>query len=329
VRKQLVPFLGEIRGKKRKRSATTKSKNVDPQNQGDANASRGASKSFISPETGRLVRTKLTEAQTRVLLEKFEEKKHWTPREVASMLPALNQPGPPDGRLDAEQVRRWFDNKRRAKGARNRGGTETAKGRTVAVVDFDRDDPPVRGDALGGVQKDVHQKKQNKKDAGKNAKTLFGDKEVQILDAAFARNPAPDIQTRHALATATGVREKNVTAWFKRRQAEGQVPYGSVSGIRAPPGRAERLHHSHHSTHPPADPASMFLPGITLPAMHHARSFGGAHWPAPHSGRLHGDGYVNSHDNLNVFDNGTGHGLPAPGPPGFGMPNPGADVTRR
>ena len=105
------PPRGELRGKKRKGR---------PRAEADDSAVREPRrKAFISKETGRRVRTTLTLQQTRVLQDKFEEQKHWNPKQCAAMLPNLNQLGPD---LAVEQVIRWFDNRRRTLKARGRFG---------------------------------------------------------------------------------------------------------------------------------------------------------------------------------------------------------------
>ena len=54
--------------------------------------------------------------------------------------------------------------------------------------------------------------------------------ERELLEAAYAQNCAPDIGVRTALATAIGISEKQVTAWFMRRQQTGRPPYGVSPG---------------------------------------------------------------------------------------------------
>jgi hypothetical protein len=132
VRKQLNPLVGELRGKKRKgrpRAAVDDSAVGEPRR-----------KAFISKETGRRVRTTLTLQQTRVLQDKFEEQKHWNPKQCAAMLPNLNQLGPD---LAVEQVIRWFDNRRRTLKARG-GSAPAASGRAGDALEDEGVEPSAK-----------------------------------------------------------------------------------------------------------------------------------------------------------------------------------------
>lgn len=194
VRKQLTPLVGEIRGKKRK--CNPRPADDEPQR-----------KAFIIKETGRRSHTKLTVQQTRVLHEKFEEKKHWNPKECAAMLPSLNQLGPD---LAVKQVSRWFDNRRRT--LRVRGGSAAA------------------GCGRAGSGNELEDGKKSGADKDKKATRRVRQGEREILEAAFSRNAAPDIRVRHALATTTGLSVEQVTAWFMRRQGTKRAPYGVIPG---------------------------------------------------------------------------------------------------
>ena len=236
MRKQLVPLVGEIRGKKRKR-AESQAGNDDTAGARAQPPQRPRNKSFISKETGRLVRTKLTEQQTRVLLDKFEEKKYWKPKECAAMVPGLNQLGPD---LDLEQVRRWFDNKRRPPKVKRLGedGMDGGGDNVNQQSDQQPDSPSTNPNTFKKT------KKKDTKGPHKTQKGAVGTKESKILEAAFVQNPAPCIKTRHALATATGMSEKNVTMWFKRRQNGGAGAYGlgNVKYFGLPPGLDQAAH---------------------------------------------------------------------------------------
>ena len=68
--------------------------------------------------------------------------------------------------------------------------------------------------------------------------------EREMLEAAYAQNSAPDIHVRTALATAIGISEKQVTAWYTRRQQTGRAPYGVTPGSQnAPPQPAGSQQH--------------------------------------------------------------------------------------
>ena len=173
-------------------------------------------KAFISKETGRRVRTTLTLQQTRVLQDKFEEQKHWNPKQCAAMLPNLNQLGPD---LAVEQVIRWFDNRRRTLKARG-GSAPAASGRAGDALEDEGVEPSAK---KSGAVKD--EKKTRR----------VSQVEREILEAAFSKNAAPDIRVRHALATATGLSQEQVTAWFMRRQATKRAPYGVIPGAKGMP----------------------------------------------------------------------------------------------
>ena len=262
VRKQLTPFVGEIRGKKRKgrpRVAVDGSPTGEPKR-----------KAFISKETGRQVRTRLTEQQIRVLQDKFEEQKHWNPKECTAMLPILNQLGPD---LAVDQVSRWFDNRRRPLKPRSS---------VVMANDEGQRDSVDYGIVDGAMPDDMNEK---------NTRRLrHGDRE--ILEAAFSQNAAPDIQVRHALATATGLSEKQVTGWFARRQAAKRAPHGIIpgaNGIAGLDGKDTRI----------------VLPGIWPNHFAAVHSFGAAH-SFMYGGLLQGE-YGSANANV--------HGLPTLGLP--------------
>ena len=133
--------------------------------------------------------------------------------------------------------------------------------------------------------------------------------EREILEAAFSKNAAPDIRVRHALATATGLSQEQVTAWFMRRQATKRAPYGVIPGANGMAGVDGN--------------DRMVLPGVFPNHLAAVHSFGASH-AFVHGGLLQAD-YVNA------------HGLPPLGPPfvsgvpqnaRFGMPNVGVDATR-
>jgi hypothetical protein len=282
VRKQLNPLVGELRGKKRKgrpRAAVDDSAVGEPRR-----------KAFISKETGRRVRTTLTLQQTRVLQDKFEEQKHWNPKQCAAMLPNLNQLGPD---LAVEQVIRWFDNRRRTLKARG-GSAPAASGRAGDALEDEGVEPSAK--KSGAVRDEKKTQRVSKV-------------EREILEAAFSKNAAPDIRVRHALATATGLSQEQVTAWFMRRQATKRAPYGVIPGANGMAGVDGN--------------DRMVLPGVFPNHLAAVHSFGASH-AFVHGGLLQAD-YVNA------------HGLPPLGPPfvsgvpqnaRFGMPNVGVDATR-
>ena len=277
VRKQLIPLVGEIRGKihnSRRRSDD------------DSPAGEPPRKVFISSETGRRTVTRLTVQQTRVLHDKFEEQTHWNAKECAAMLPSLNQLGPD---LAVEQVIRWFNNRRRR--SRVRGGSAATTGERAG----------------GGDQLEDGKKSGADKDKKATRRVKQGERE--ILEAAFSKNAAPNIRVRYALATATGLKVEQVTAWFMRRQATKRAPYGVIPGANGVVGVDGN--------------DRMVLPGVLPNHLAAAHSFGASR-AFTHGGLLQAD-YVNA------------HGLPPLGPPlvsgvpqnaGFGMPNVGADAMR-
>lgn len=191
IRAQLLPLVGELPGKKRKARVLTGDDGMPLQK-----AVRVKKAIVISEETGRRLKTRLSSQQTKVLEEKYAEKPQWKPSECATLLPALNTLGP---QLVTEQVSRWFDNKRRSvkrSKAREESG-ESAEKRTWKKRK---------------VEKRVRHS------------------EREMLEAAYAQNCAPDIHVRTALATAINISEKQVTAWFTRRQQTGRAPYGVTPG---------------------------------------------------------------------------------------------------
>lgn len=194
IRAQLIPLVGDIPGKKRKGSSADK---------GDKSAAATPQPKkpvLISEETGRRMKVRLTAQQTRVLEEKYEEKTNWAPSECVEMLPSLNQLGPD---LTVNQVSRWFDNKRRA------------MKKIVARIESGEDPAEPLSNRRWKRRKVEKRVRHN---------------ERELLEAAYAQNCAPDIGVRTALATAIGISEKQVTAWFMRRQQTGRPPYGVSPG---------------------------------------------------------------------------------------------------
>ena len=282
VRKQLNPLVGELRGKKRKgrpRAAVDDSAVGEPRR-----------KAFISKETGRRVRTTLTLQQTRVLQDKFEEQKHWNPKQCAAMLPNLNQLGPD---LAVEQVIRWFDNRRRTLKARG-GSAPAASGRAGDALEDEGVEPSAK---KSGAVKDERKTRR------------VSQVEREILEAAFSKNAAPDIRVRHALATATDLSQEQVTAWFMRRQATKRAPYGVIPGANGMAGVDGN--------------DRMVLPGIFPNHLAAVHSFGASH-AFMHGGLLQAD-YVNAHG-LPPLGPPLVSGVPQNA--GFGMPNVGADAMR-
>ena len=155
----------------------------------------------ISEETGRRLKTRLSTQQTCVLEEKYAMKPQWKLAECAELVPELSVlGGGPE--LTSGQISRWFDNKRRA------------------VKRCDE-----RAEAGEMAEKRTWKKRKVEKRVRHS--------EREMLEAAYAQNCAPDIHVRTALATAINISEKQVTAWFTRRQQTGRAPYGVSPGSQA------------------------------------------------------------------------------------------------
>jgi len=242
IRAQLQPLVGDLPGKKRK----SKAMSGDALSQAQAKAAKIKKDIVISQETGRRLKTRLSAQQTKVLEEKYTEKPQWKPTECAGLVPALATLGPP---LTTEQVSRWFDNKRRA-----------IKKQEDRVDTAD----PSEGGKRTWKKRKVERRVRHS--------------EREMLEAAYAQNSAPDIHVRTALATAIGISEKQVTAWYTRRQQTGRAPYGVTPGSQnAPPQAAGSQQH----------PGSMGGQGDVPPQMQSqvgGGHMGMAHMPHPGQG---------------------------------------------
>lgn len=170
-------------------------------------------KIVVSEETGRRLKTRLSAQQTASLEERYKEKAQWRPTECEKLLEGLNALGP---ELSTEQVSRWFDNKRRYV------KKQQARARDSATADEGNDE--------------VHAEEKRKTKVERRVRHS----EREMLEAAFAQNSAPGISVRTALATAIGISEKQVTAWFTRRQQTGRAPYGVSASVEDVENRSSK-----------------------------------------------------------------------------------------